>query len=100
MKNLDQLRQIIGENWEKYGNLSWAVLGLTSEAGELADCLIKKDFYNKPHQDWEGELGDCLHYILAIAYLRGISLESIVDNNINKLKRRYPSGWTPDVERK
>ena len=71
-------------------------LGLAGEAGEVAD-LIKKFLYHGHSLDPDKlrkELGDCLWYIAANASLHGLSLDDIAQQNIDKLQRRYPNGFT------
>ena len=73
------------------------VLGLAGESGEVAD-MIKKWMYQGHELDYRKlaeELGDCLWYIATLAYGIGYDLEHVMEMNIAKLKRRYPSGFDP-----
>lgn len=79
-------------------NLQLAVfgLGLGGEAGEATE-LIKKHLGHGHSLDLPkltGELGDVLWYIAAIATMCGISLDEIAVMNREKLKARYPDGFT------
>lgn len=79
--------------------LANAALGLTGEAGEVAE-VIKKHLFHATPLDQEAlakELGDCLWYIGAFATVLGLSLDDIAQKNIDKLRRRYPEGF--DTER-
>lgn len=70
-------------------------LGLTGEAGEVAD-LVKKAVYQGHEFDKEHyvkELGDVLWYIATGASAVGYSLNEIMQINIEKLKNRYPDGF-------
>jgi NTP pyrophosphatase (non-canonical NTP hydrolase) len=81
--------------------LSNAALGLTGEAGEVAE-LIKKHLYHATPLDADAlvkELGDCLWYIAAFATVQGLSLDDIAQRNIDKLRRRYPEGFDPERSR-
>lgn len=72
-------------------------LGLSGEAGEVAD-LIKKWMFQGHDMDKEKlirELGDVCWYISLIALGVGGSLEEILKTNIDKLKDRYPDGFDP-----
>ena len=72
-------------------------LGLTGEAGEVAD-LIKKAEYPNGRLDIEelvGELGDVLWYLQSLANLCGITIEQLAVHNIDKLVERYPADYTP-----
>ena len=82
------------ENTEKV--LIYTALGLTGESGEVAD-IIKKTFYHAHPLDREAmskELGDVLWYLAVMADGLGISLEQIAQENIAKLRERYPEGFS------
>jgi len=71
-------------------------LGLSGETGEVAD-IIKKVVYHGHTLDNEAlmeELGDALFYIAAIATTMHFDLSDIAIMNIEKLKRRYPEGFS------
>jgi len=74
-------------------SLNYLVLGLASEAGEIAGKQKKwlrgdYDLESKFEQAILPELGDCLWYISMIAESLGISLEYIMRQNIQKLQAR------------
>lgn len=97
MNNLNKLVNYINSQWEQFGSLEWAVMGLSSEVGEVVDCLIKTKYYNKDKElEFKEELADCLHYLLAICYFLKIDLNDLSDQNLSKLQKRYPTGWNPD----
>lgn len=67
-------------------------LGLTGEAGEVAD-LVKKETTHGHARDTtkiKAELGDVLWYLAALAHEYGLTLEDVAAANIAKLKARYP----------
>lgn len=78
-------------------NLTHALFGLATETGEVID-LFKKTWFTPDRIDnWDktrvqDELGDILYYICRIADQYSISLDDIMEANINKLKERYPNG--------
>jgi NTP pyrophosphatase (non-canonical NTP hydrolase) len=76
--------------------LANAALGLTGEAGEVAEHVKKHLFHGKPldRDAVVKELGDCLWYIAALAGVVGVSLDEIGATNIDKLRRRYPDGFS------
>lgn len=79
--------------------LANAALGLTGEAGEVAE-VIKKHLFHATPLDRDAiikELGDCLWYIGAFATVLDLSMDDIAQRNIDKLKKRYPEGF--DTER-
>jgi NTP pyrophosphatase (non-canonical NTP hydrolase) len=73
-------------------------LGIAGEAGEVADLIKKVVFHNHviDKQNICKELGDVLWYISQIASLSGLTLEEIAETNINKLKERYPEGFSTE----
>jgi len=78
-------------------NLNYLVLGLASEAGEVAGKqkkLIRGDYTSEFQfeQAILPELGDCLWYISNIADRFGVSLEYLMRQNIQKLQARQQNG--------
>lgn len=70
-------------------------LGLTGEAGEVAD-LIKKSQYAGGTLDLpklEEELGDVLWYLQAMLNFLGMSIEDLARENIKKLAIRRPDDY-------
>lgn len=73
-------------------------LGLTGEAGEVAD-LIKKIMFQGHSIDLSHiakELGDILWYVAETANAIGYDLDTIMQMNIDKLKKRYPVGFSTE----
>ena len=68
--------------------LSNVGLGLAGEAGEVAD-EIKKHLLVK-------ELGDVCWYAALAATVLDVTLEEVMQTNIDKLKARYPEGFDPE----
>ena len=82
-----------------YGDMVIGSMGLNGEAGEVID-LVKKFMAQGHELDREHvaeELGDTLYYLAITALSIGKKLDDIMEANIEKLKRRYPSGF--DSER-
>ncbi len=83
---------------QKKDMLFHAVLGLCSEAGEVAGLLQKVyqgHAFDPEHA--KKELGDCLWMISeACIALDGTMLEDVMRLNIDKLKARYPEGFDPE----
>ncbi|MGN7478988.1 nucleoside triphosphate pyrophosphohydrolase family protein [Solibacillus silvestris] len=74
-------------------------LGLTGEAGEVGDLIKKAVFHDHVIDQVEikKELGDVLWYLAQIATSAGLSLEEVATENIEKLKRRYPDGFSTEA---
>ena len=74
------------------------VMGLCGESGEAID-LVKKWMMQGHELDkahLAKELGDVAWYLAETATAIGWDLETILQNNIDKLKARYPEGFTAD----
>jgi NTP pyrophosphatase (non-canonical NTP hydrolase) len=74
----------------------WCAMGLAGEAGETVE-LIKKGIFHRHGLDREKltkELGDVLWYISGLCTVQGIDLEAVMIANIEKLRTRYPGGFT------
>ena len=75
------------------------VMGLCGEAGEAID-IVKKHLAHGHELDSDHlikELGDVAWYLAETAYALDISLEDVLLQNLEKLKKRYPEGF--DTER-
>jgi NTP pyrophosphatase (non-canonical NTP hydrolase) len=76
----------------------WNAIGLAGESGEVCD-LVKKGIFHQHGLDMEKlseELGDVLWYLSALCSTLDISLEDVAQININKLKERYPNGFSSE----
>ncbi len=73
-----------------------ASLGISSEAGELADALKRCFYYGQEmdHTNVIEELGDCLWYIALACNALGVDMSTVMKKNIAKLKARYPDKFT------
>lgn len=71
-------------------------LGLAGEAGEVVDLLKKTLIHGHPLDValLKEELGDVLWYLAEIAAKAELKLEDIAIANIEKLKKRYPEGFS------
>ena len=72
------------------------LMGLNSEAGECIN-LYKKTLFNGDPLDNKqlvSDLGDALWYIAVTAHALDYDLETIMQANIDKLKTKYPNGFS------
>lgn len=76
--------------------LTWG-LGITGEAGDIASC-IKKTFAhdNDQKEGIKENIGDTLWYAAMICNFFNWDLEEILSQNIAKLQKRYPQGFTTE----
>jgi NTP pyrophosphatase (non-canonical NTP hydrolase) len=78
-----------------------AVLGLCGEAGECADTVKKVVFHGHDldKSALTKELGDILWYVALAATALDTPLEEIMQGNIDKLRRRYPEGFSTEASK-
>ena len=72
------------------------VMGLCGESGEAID-LVKKHLHQGHPLDKDAlvkELGDIAWYLAETATALDISLEEVLTRNIEKLRKRYPEGFS------
>jgi len=92
--------------FEEYGLLAGATdsgfslahkFGLAGEVGELFEIwkrIERGDYQPVEETMILDELGDILWYVAAIARDYGYTLQEVADYNIQKLRARYPDGWS------
>tara|TARA_B100001287_G_C22628080_1_gene503621 strand:- start:115 stop:519 length:405 start_codon:yes stop_codon:yes gene_type:complete len=83
-----------GANIER---LTTAAVGLSAESGEFLEIVKKMVFQGKPWSDANREhllieLGDILWYVAQATQALGVDFEEVIEMNIKKLEKRYPSG--------
>lgn len=76
----------------------YTALGLAGEAGEIADLTKKWLYHNHPYdaRKFLDELGDLQWYLAMSAKAHGFTLEEVMTSNIQKLRERYPNGFTSE----
>ena len=83
-----------GANIER---LLTAAVGISAEGGEFMEIVKKIIFQGKPWNDDNREhliieLGDVCWYVMQACMALGVSLDEVVEGNVDKLKKRYPGG--------
>lgn len=87
-----------GNELQPYGLLTNGVMGLCGESGECID-MVKKFLHQGHELDHEAlakELGDVAWYLAVTAHAIGYDLDTVFQMNIEKLKKRYPDGFSAD----
>lgn len=74
------------------------VLGLCGESGECADIWkkVRHQGHTISRDEMIKEAGDVLWYVAELAAGLGVTLEEIATRNIEKLRNRYPDGFTAE----
>ena len=81
------------------GGIFNACLGLSGEVGELNDMIKKWIFHEKPFDEEHAkkELGDVMWYVAMMCESFGWDLDEIMQMNVDKLKARYPKGFSTEL---
>jgi NTP pyrophosphatase (non-canonical NTP hydrolase) len=93
-KTLDKLETESGVNMAL---LLTGSIGMASEGGEFAEIVKKCIFQGKPLDSdtifhAKRELGDIAWYWINSCRALGLDPNSVLEENVNKLKSRYPGG--------
>jgi len=102
---VEQYQELAGrtlpKDWAAQLAMSRAVmgLGLSGESGEVADRIKKEVGHGHPHdaQRLKEELGDALWYVAAVCTVYGLDMATVAEANIDKLRRRYPEGFSTEA---
>lgn len=71
-------------------------LGITGEAGEVADIIKKTMFqgHELSKDDLVKEIGDVCWYAASLCTALEVNFEDVLSANIEKLRKRYPNGFS------
>ena len=85
------------------GSLAYSMGGIGGEAGEYVDVVKKHLFHDKPYAESREkalkEIGDTMWGCAQAADAWGASLEEVAQANIEKLRQRYPEGFSAEAAR-
>ncbi len=79
--------------------LTNCALGLAGESGEVGDIIKKHLFHGHPLDEEKliKELGDVCYYLAWMCNALGTTLSVVMEENINKLRKRYPEGFSEEA---
>ena len=88
---------ILAEQGFHTERLLTASVGMCAEAGEFTEIVKKIVFQGKPVNNdnlfhLKRELGDIMWYVMQACMGLGVSLDEVVEMNVEKLLSRYPEG--------
>ena len=94
---LQRISKLEAEDDCNIPQLLTAALGLTAEAGEFTEVVKKIIFQGKPVNEenlfhLKRELGDIMWYVAQACMGLNVSLDEVIEMNVDKLKARYPGG--------
>ena len=96
---LDQYQNLCAQTAQKFDSsekeiFTWG-LGIAGEAGDVASCIKKTFAHDNDQKDGIREnIGDTLWYAVMICNFFGWSFNDILEENVEKLTKRYPNGFT------
>lgn len=74
--------------------VTYPVIGMCAEAGEVLEIIQKG--IRKDQMDWENqvdkfrdELGDVIWYLACVCNDLGITIDEVIEHNIDKLRKRH-----------
>ena len=93
---LDSIEYLDGEG-SNVQRLLTAAVGISAEGGEFMEIVKKMLFQGKPWDEHNRkhliiELGDVMWYVMQASKALDVSLDEVVEGNVDKLKKRYPGG--------
>ena len=97
--DLKEYQKLCKKTAKKYRNkekeiMTWG-LGIAGEAGDVAGCIKKTYGHGDDQKKGTREnCGDTLWYIAMICNFYGWDLEEVMNENVEKLLRRHPKGFT------
>ncbi len=96
LKEYQELCKLTAKKFETKDHeiLTWG-LGIAGEAGDVASCIKKTVSHNNDQREGIKEnIGDAMWYMAMICNFYGWNLQDILNDNLEKLKKRFPNGFT------
>lgn len=103
--NLKKYQKLCKKTAKKFDDkekeiLTWG-LGIVGESGDVAGCIKKTFSHNDDQKNGIREnLGDTMWYVAMICNFFGWDLNDVLKENIEKLKKRHPKGFSEKSARK
>ena len=93
----NRIEALENETGKNIALLMTGAIGIASEGGEFSEIVKKCVFQGKPLDDetifhCKRELGDIMWYWISSCRALGLDPNEVIDENVNKLKARYPGG--------
>lgn len=97
--NLSEYQKLCKKTAKKIRNrdkkiMGWG-LGIAGEAGDVAGCIKKTVAHSNDQRAGIREnIGDTMWYMAMICNFYGWNFDEVLAENIEKLRKRYPKGFT------
>lgn len=95
---VERIKQLDAENPDiNVATLLTGAMGMSGESGEFSEIVKKVVFHGKPitpelRTHLKKELGDVIWYWTNTCRALGVDPNSVISDNVDKLKARYPGG--------
>jgi len=105
INNLKEYQELCKRTAKKFRNkekelFTWG-LGIAGEAGDIAGCIKKTLSHgNNQKQGIKENIGDTLWYAAMICNYFNWDMDKVLEENIQKLKKRHPKGFTIKTARR
>jgi len=103
--NLNDYQKLVKKSAKKFRDpekeiLVWG-LGIAGEAGDVASCIKKTHSHNNDQKAGIKEnIGDAMWYAAMICNFYGWDFKEVLAENIKKLAKRYPKGFTQKIAKR
>lgn len=97
-KYQEEIKRTLNAKLTEKELLSNMGLGIAGEGGEVVD-IIKKHLFQEHELNKEHlfeEIGDLLWYVSNLCNVCGFKMEDVMEYNIEKLRERFPQGFTKE----
>ena len=92
---VDCAKRTINYNLTNSEKLHHALFGISGECGEISS-IFQKMLQGHPYSEEQlrGQIGDLLWFVSELCFVIGIELDDVAKENVEKLKKRYPNGFS------
>lgn len=95
---INKFQELSTRTMKQEGAENNCILGMIGEMGEIVDLYKKVTYQGHPYnkEKVKEELGDVLFYIANYATVNDINLSDCLKSNVDKLRKRFPNGFSEE----